>query len=114
MATDPLTRREFQPHRTNQKFESPENQIRYNNLKAQRRRKAMAEVNKSLNKNFGILNKLMPNTGTAIFHKQFLLGKEFRFDVFTHIETYENTQYYALYNFIIIPIDQDHIKIVKK
>ena len=114
MAKDPLTGHEFQPHRTNQKFESPANQVKFNNLKARKLRKAMADVNKPLNKNFRILNELMADKNMATFHKQFLLGKEFNFSVLTHFETYEGNPHYALYNFIIIPIEPDHVKIIKK
>ena len=115
MAKDPLNGREFQPHRTNQKFESRATQVKYNNIKAQKRRNAMAAINKPLNKNFQILNEIMTNDNIKSFHKQYLVGKGFHLGVHTHVEVYEKKSYHAIYNFIIVPEDdKDYIKFIKK
>ena len=45
-AMDPLTGEEFVPKRSNQKFASRENQIRYNNLKAKEIRQAKSKTRK--------------------------------------------------------------------
>jgi hypothetical protein len=113
ITTDPLTGRTFQPRRSNQKFESRVTQIRFNNMKAKKRRQSMANINKPLNKNFQILNEIMSSKKEGNFHKQFLIGKGFSFGVHTHYENYGSKTYNAIYNFIIVPIDKELIKIVR-
>jgi hypothetical protein len=115
MAQDPLTKKEFQPHRTNQRFESRGNQVKFNNLNAQKRRNAMAAINKPLNKNFQILSEIMADEKIKRFHKEFLIGKGFNLGIHTHYETYEGILYNAIYDYIIVPEDnKDYIKFIKK
>ncbi len=55
----------------------------------------------------------MLNKMESSFHKQFLLGKGFSFGVHTHVAAFEGKNQYAVYHFIVIPIENDQIKIVK-
>lgn len=111
--TDPLTGVKFFPKRINQRFISPDNRIKFNNDKANKFRHSLSYVNKPLNKNIRILNELMQNKRQATFHKQFLIGKGLNFGVHTHYETYEEKSQIAIYQFIILRVDNEQIKIIK-
>lgn len=112
--TDPLTSEVFIPLRSNQVFANDENRIRFNNLKAKELRENKSQVDKPLLNNFRILTELMAGKQEEIFHKQFLLGRGYSFLVFTNYEDYNGKRCLAVYNYIIAPIEGDHIKIIKK
>lgn len=111
---DLLTGEEFTVKRINQKFARPQNRIKYYNNKANQLRHKNANINKALYANVCILDELMKNTNKALFHKQYLLGKGFSFNVFTHYENYEGKRYSVVYEYFIIPQDNEKIKIVKQ
>ena len=48
------------------------------------------------------------------FHEQFLNGKGYSLNVMTHYEEYEGKSCRAIYNYLIMRIDSENIKIVKK
>ena len=110
---DPLTNKLFIPKRYNQRFSCRENQIKFNNLKAKRIREKTSFVNKPLQKNFKILEELLTNKKENTFHKEYLLGKGFSFEVNTGINTIDKKDCFAIYNYFIIPINNDTIKIIK-
>jgi len=112
--TDPLTGETFYVLRSNQVFASEENRIRYNNLKAKELREDKSKFDKPLQNNFRILKELMQGKEVEIFHKQFLLGKGYSNLVTTHYEEVSGTRYTAMYNFIIIPMEGEQIKILRK
>lgn len=114
LKTDLLTGESFVPKRNNQKFASSKNRIKYNNNKANALRKSKSFVNKPLDINFKILQELMEENKEEVFHKQFLLGKGFNFFVHTHYENYKGKNFIAIYNFIMIPIENDNIRILRK
>lgn len=109
---DLLTGEIFTPKKSHQKFASPKNRIIYNNNKANSLRKRTEAINKPLHNNYLILSKLMADKEAQTFHKQFLLGCGFSFSVQTHIIKIENKEYAALYQYAIMPLDDDEIKII--
>ncbi len=111
--TDLLTGEKFEAMRINQKFAKPKNRIKYNNQKATALRHKTAFVNKQLHVSYRILNDLSYIKNEIIVHKQYLLGKGFSFQVHTHFEDYEGISYYAIYDYIIIPLENERIKIIK-
>ena len=111
---DLLTNEEFIPLRINQKFANPKNRVKYYNNKANQLRHNNAFVNKPLHNNIRILNELLDKKSEVVFHKQYMAGKGFSFGVHTHYEDYNGKRYIAIYQYIIIPIENEQIKIIKK
>ncbi len=114
MRKDLYSGENFYPKKVNQRFSTPQNRINfYNNLQSFKRLQT-AYVNKPLWENFNILNSLFSNDDKMekILHKQFLIGKGFHFNVHTHYQHYQDKQYIACYNFLIIS-NGDNIKIIK-
>lgn len=112
--TDLLTGEQFLPKRRNQRFLSSQNRIKFHNIKAAEIRIAKSFIDKPLHLNYRILNSIMKGKNETFFHKQFLLGKGFYFGVQTHIENYKGKNCIAVYNYIVIPHENDQIKIVRK
>ena len=113
MLTDPLTKQEFYPKRISQRFATPQNRIKYHNDKAKKLRHSSAYINKPLHINHRILIELLEGKKEAVFHKQFLIGKGFSFSVNTHIEDYNGKKRYAIYEFVIISLENEQIQIIK-
>ncbi len=111
---DLLTGDDFEAKRINQKFANPHNRIRYYNRKANELRHKTANVNKQLHMNLRILNELTFNNNELVVHKQYLLGKGFSFEVLTHLEIYEKLNRFAIYNYTILSLENEQIKIIKK
>jgi hypothetical protein len=114
MRRDPLTKQLFVPTRTNQVFASAENRVKYHNQNASMLRKRKSFVDRPLYINHKILIEIMSGKDEAIFHKEFLMGKGFNFALHTHIDTVSESKYYAVYEFIIIVLKDEKIKILKK
>jgi ABC-type uncharacterized transport system substrate-binding protein len=108
-----LTGETFISTRINQKFVRPENRIVYYNNKANALRHKKAFVNKALHQNLKILEELLAEENDIKAHKQFLLGMGFNFGVHTHIMEYSGKDQYAVYNFVIIPLLNDQLQIIK-
>ena len=114
---DPLTKTEFTASRSNQKFATARNRTTYHNQIATAVRQKKAFVDKYLRINFRILHELLPqNTEPKekVFHKQFLVGKGFSFGVHTHLEDESGKSHFAVYNYIVIPLAGEQVKIVRK
>ena len=92
---------EFSPTRSNQKFASAQNRINYHNSKMCTVRKSRSFVDSKLHKNYRILNELMDGNTNKSFHKQFMLGKGYSFDVLTHFEDEEGKNYKAVYEYLV-------------
>lgn len=113
MRRDLLTDEEFIPLRINQKFARPMNRVIYYNNKANELRHKVAFVNKPLHINIRILDEIMKDKTESIFHQQFLLGKGFSFNVHTHYEKYDGKNHNAIYQYIILRLENDKIKIIR-
>lgn len=112
--TDLLTGQKFEARRINQNFATPENRIKFYNQKANNLRHINSYVNKPLHANICILNELLAGKNEATFHKQFLSGKGFSFGVHTHYIEHNKITRIAIYQYIIIPLENDQIKILRK
>ncbi len=111
---DLLTKEEFVPSRITQKFAKAENRIRYYNLKATEFRHSIDYINKPLLKNIKILNELMMRKNEATFHLQYLKGKGFSTTIHSHIEQINGKNHFAIHRYILILLENEQIKIVKK
>lgn len=112
--TDPFTGEVFIASRSNQLFAKDENRIKYNNLKAKELRNKRSFVDKPLHTNLRILNELMASKTEIVLHRQFLLGKGYTVDVFTHYEEINGKNQHAVYEFVLIPLPNEQIKILRK
>ncbi len=110
---DLLTGEPFLPKRTNQKFINAKNRTAYHNKKANELRQSTLYINKPLHTNVRILNEIMKARKEATFHKQYLLGKGFSVNVHTHFMEYEGKSQFAIYQYILISMANDQIKIIK-
>ena len=110
---DPLTGEIFYPGRTNQRFSSRENQIRYNNLKAYEKRKAKADIDRKFDYNRTILKKILGNKQHETRSVDFLLGAGFDFYSITHYRVKDNVKQNCVYEFAFIVNKDKTIKIFK-
>ncbi len=111
---DLFTGEQFVPKRINQVFANSHNRIAYHNKKSNDLRHSAAYINKPLHINLRILNELMLDEKEKTFHKQYLLGKGFSFTVHNHINRHEGKNHYAIYQYIIISLTNEQIKVIKK
>ncbi len=111
---DPLTREKFELKRSNQKFASSKNRIKFHNEKAKKLRLKLASINKPLLQNFRLLDSIMKNENEKIFHRQFLLGLGINLALFTNAVKYNNNNCISIYNFIIVNEGNENIKIVRQ
>ena len=71
-------------------------------------------VNSTLRKNYKILEELIPEE-TAKASKSKLLQKGFNFSFYTNVyTTKKGTNYYYIYEYGYLPIDNDYFFLVKK
>ena len=109
-----LTGEEFETNRSNQNFIKAQNRVEYYNRKARDLRQRKAYIDKPLHKNHLLLEELMEDKNEAVFHKQFHLGKGLSFNIHTHYETYMGNYHRAIYQYIIVQMENEQIKIIKK
>jgi hypothetical protein len=106
---DLLTGETFYPSRITQKFARAENRIKYHNQKANKLRHSVMFVNNPLQKNLRILNEIMVGKTKGVFHKQYLLGKGYSFDVLTHYENFEGKRTACIYHFTMQVGENDQL-----
>lgn len=106
---DLLTGETFHPSRITQKFARAENRIKFHNQKANKLRHSIMFVTSPLQKNLRILNEIMAGKNKGAFHKQFLLGKGYSFDVLTHYEIFEGKRTACVYNFVLQGGENDQL-----
>lgn len=104
----------FNPKRINQVFANSKNRIAYHNKRANELRHSAAFINKPMHANLKILNEIMLGIKEKKFHKEYLLGKGFSFNICNNINEYNGKIHYAIYQYIIIILSNEQIKIVKK
>lgn len=103
---------DFVQTRSSQKFANSKNRMKYHNEKRKQLTELRAFIDSRLHKNHNILMDLMKEKTTQIFHKEFLKGKGFSFNVLTHYQLYQNKNRHALYDFLILEQD-GALKIVR-
>lgn len=111
---DLLTGEPFVPTRITQKFANAENRILYHNQRANKLRHSIMFVDNPLRANLRILNKIMDNKNELTFHKEYLLGKGYTFNVMTHFVTHEEKRQPCIYHYIIITLDNNQVCIIKQ
>jgi hypothetical protein len=109
---DLLTGETFVPSRITQKFASPLNRIKFNNDKANNLRHSLMFINGPLKTNLNILNALIIGKERAVFHKEFLRGKGFVFEVLTHFKTIQGKKLPCIYHYAINVIDDEKIEFI--
>ena len=111
---DPLTKKEFTPNRSNQKFETRENQIRYNNIKAAKVRKEKSEADKPLHRNRIILSNILGPNREVVVSEDFLRGAGFSFGYITHSVKIQNgTLVWCIYKMILQKLENKNYKIYR-
>lgn len=96
---------DFVQTRSNQKFANSKNRMKYHNKKRKQIMDLRASIDYKLHKNHDILMELMKGKDYQLFHKEFLKGKGFSFNVLTHYQQYQNKNRHAIYNFLIMEKD---------
>ena len=104
---DLLTGERFRPKRRNQKFETSNNRIMYNNNKAHQIRTDKENIDKPLSQNYKILTELIKPNEVKTYSKEFLSGKGYNFSVFTHHDNYKGKICFSIYSFILIDIQDN-------
>ncbi|MBT4339896.1 MAG: hypothetical protein HOD63_15000 [Bacteroidetes bacterium] len=113
MNIDPLTKQEFVPRHLNQRFESRKNQIKYNNLKARRKRAAKKKYDQPLDRNRNILIKILNGSNEAIKSKDWLLALGYNFNIYTHSSIHDGKIITCIYEFGLLKLDLDKYKIIR-
>lgn len=110
---DLLTQEVFYKRRSNQKFASAKNRIRYNNIKAGKKRQSKAPYEKALDSNRTILCRILGSRPEITVSKDFLLGAGFSFGYFTYQRAFSGNNYSGIYEFGIAKLSDDNYKIIK-
>ena len=106
---DLLTKEEFSPKRTNQKFACADNRKTYHNLKARKAREITRGVDYIIKKNWNILKHQLKGNERTTRSKQFLLGAGYNFKYYQQaFDSYEGIVQ-ALYDCGIIVEDENII-----
>jgi hypothetical protein len=112
-ARDLLTQEEFSKQRNNQKFSSSNNRIRYNNLKARQKRATKAPIDRKLDQNRTILNRIIGNNLEIIVSKDYLLGAGFSFNYYSFLKEVNGVTFSGIYENGIARTSDDKFKIIK-
>lgn len=112
-AKDLLTQEEFIKQRSNQKFASSKNRIRFNNLKARQKRLMKGSVDRILDQNRTILNRILGDKTEIIVSKDYLLGAGFHFAYYSFHQTIKGITYSGIYEYGIAKTSDDKYKIIK-
>ena len=111
---DPLTGEDFIPKKSSQRFATPQNRIKHNNLKASQTRLKRAWVDKPLHKNHTILLELIGSKTEIIIHEEFLRGRGYNFNLTSHADIWQGKKCPCVYEFIIvITLNNPQIKIIR-
>ncbi len=112
-ARDLLTKELFIKKRSNQKFANPQNRIRFNNLKAQKKRADKAPFEKPLDQNRTVLKKILGENREKVLSKDYLLGAGFSFGYFTYHKKVDDSTYAGIYEYGITKLSDEKFKIIK-
>lgn len=99
MQIDPLTGERFIPTRSNQKFASRANQIKYNNQLAKKRREAIKPHSQILVQNRNILIKILGKETRKTVSRDYLLGAGFNFLYYTQSCKSGDKAYQCIFEF---------------
>jgi hypothetical protein len=110
---DPLTKEEFIRQRSNQKFASSQNRIRFNNLKARQKRLMKGFVDRILDQNRTILSRIIGDKPEIIVSRDYLLGAGFHFAFYSYNKEVDGVTYSGIYEYGIAKTSDDKFKIMK-
>ena len=112
---DPLTGIQFLQTRSNQRFQSPANRVKYHNAKAKHLRDSKSKVDTPLRINYNVLVAVAGDSKEKIVHKEFLRGKGFDFRFFTSHIMDNGKSTPAYYDFAIFSVADkpDYVMIQK-
>ena len=110
---DPYTQEVFVKKRSNQRFANPGNRIRFNNLKARRKRYAKSFIDSILDRNRIILGKILGSQKEVTISKDYLLGTGFVFEYFSYQTTIDDQMYCGIYEFGIAKLTGNNYKIIR-
>ena len=100
---DPHSGETFVQKRRNQIFATAKNRIDYNNLQAAKLRDKKSNILKPMDANYSILCDLLKPNELKHLTNEFLVGKGFTHNLFTHVDTYKSRQCYGFFDFVFIP-----------
>jgi hypothetical protein len=112
-ARDLLTNQAFTKKRSNQKFSSPENRIKFYNRKASQQRLKLAKHELPLKQSFKAIEKLLTGKKEGTYNKHFLQGCGVSFSHFTHYTKLDGKNFPSIFDFVLISINENDIKIVR-
>lgn len=110
--TDPLTGEVFSA-KSNQRFKTASNRIRFNNNVAIKHRRQISSIAKPLNTNIKVLEKLLKDESEKIFHKEFLRGAQIDLNICTGFVYEKGKSYPCIYHYLIQPLENNQILIKK-
>jgi hypothetical protein len=110
---DLLTGEEFIATRVNQTFATPANRIKFYNSQANELRKETAVINIPISKTHRLIRKLMGNKREAVFSYDYLKGYGVNLSVFNHFVVISGMKYPAIFEFVIILLDENSVKIIR-
>lgn len=111
-AKDPLTGEVFIKQCNNQVFANRKNQIRFNNLKAQEKRKATSQINRMLDNNRAILKRILNGEKETVKSLDYLLGAGFHFGVNTHTIKKGEKKWSCIYDYAYLLQAEKQFKII--
>jgi hypothetical protein len=111
---DPLTKRTFIAKRTNQRFETRENQIRYNNLKARKTRMKLAPWDKALKKNYRILMGILGNLNEKQVDQLELKYKGYDATVFSQFKSGKDIKEFGVFHLTVREHKNGRITIINE
>ncbi len=112
-AKDLLTEEWFDKRRNNQKFVNRENQVRYNNNKAQQRRNVTSFFDRQMNQNRKILLNILGKKNEITKSRDFLLGAGYNFKYFMYIRPVSGLDYTGIYEFGITKMNETDYHIIR-
>jgi hypothetical protein len=98
---DPLTGKLFYPIRSNQMFANRTNQVRWNNIKAKKKRDIKAPLNQTLDSNRNILKRVLAGKKKITKTKEFMLGAGYSFGNYCQVYKSGGLLYQYVYDFAI-------------
>lgn len=108
----PFNGERFIPKRRNQVYASAKNRRAFHNQRYRNMRKPLANINYLLYRNHSIIDELIGNRKKIVLNNAYIKGKGFYFKYFTHITIINNQEYFGLYNFIYIRINESETKFI--
>ena len=109
---DPYTKEQFEPRRTNQRFASSSNRIKYHNQIARQKRMITRDIDYAVNNNWNVLLKQLAGKEKAVRTREFLLGAGFNFNYFQRAYKQDEQVIYRIYN-CGFTVNKDSVVIIK-